>query len=152
MEKALAQNDRARPPIVLHFDFKDNQVALLHTVRDLLGEYQGLLPACWGLSGESAAARRPAKSICRVLSRRDALAWTSGLPSARSEQGRQAGYQTAEEVRFTNEPLWNVLPRNSARGSKEQDLFFTILSLILKPLTGAISPFATQTRHICLLH
>jgi hypothetical protein len=42
VEKALRENDRARwPLIVLHFDFKDNQPALLHAVWDLLGEYEG---------------------------------------------------------------------------------------------------------------
>lgn len=41
MEKALAQNDRERwPLIVLHFDFKDNQPALLQAVWKLLGEYE----------------------------------------------------------------------------------------------------------------
>ncbi len=41
VEKALADNDRSRwPLIVLHFDFKDNQPALLHAVWDLLGEYE----------------------------------------------------------------------------------------------------------------
>jgi hypothetical protein len=42
VEKALADNDRARwPIIVLHFDFKSVQPELLHAVWDLLGEYQG---------------------------------------------------------------------------------------------------------------
>ncbi len=41
VEKALADNDRARwPLIVLHFDFKDNQEPLLRAVWELLGEYQ----------------------------------------------------------------------------------------------------------------
>jgi hypothetical protein len=41
VEKALAENDRARwPIIVLHFDFKSNDAPLLHAVWDLLGEYQ----------------------------------------------------------------------------------------------------------------
>jgi len=41
VEKALAENDRARwPLIVVHFDFKDNQAPLLHAVWELLGEYQ----------------------------------------------------------------------------------------------------------------
>ncbi len=41
VEKALKQNRRAQwPIIVLHFDFKDNQPALLHAVWDLLGEYE----------------------------------------------------------------------------------------------------------------
>ena len=41
VEKALKDNDRARwPIIVVHFDFKDNQPALLHAVWDLLGEYE----------------------------------------------------------------------------------------------------------------
>ncbi len=42
VEKALAENDRARwPLIVLHFDFKDNQIPLLRAVWKLLGDYQG---------------------------------------------------------------------------------------------------------------
>ena len=42
VEKALADNDRARwPIIVVHFDFKSVQTELLHAVWDLLGEYQG---------------------------------------------------------------------------------------------------------------
>jgi hypothetical protein len=42
VEKALADNDRARwPIIVVHFDFKSVQPELLHAVWDLLGEYQG---------------------------------------------------------------------------------------------------------------
>ena len=42
VEKALAENDRARwPIIVLHFDFKTVTPPLLHAVWDLLGEYQG---------------------------------------------------------------------------------------------------------------
>jgi len=42
IEKALAENDRARwPLIVLHFDFKSVQPPLLQAVWDLLGEYQG---------------------------------------------------------------------------------------------------------------
>ncbi len=41
VEKALADNDRARwPLIVLHFDFKSVQPELLHAVWDLLGEYR----------------------------------------------------------------------------------------------------------------
>jgi hypothetical protein len=41
VENALRQNSQAQwPLIVLHFDFKDNQPALLHAVWDLLGEYQ----------------------------------------------------------------------------------------------------------------
>ena len=41
MEKELASGDPARwPLIVLHFDFKDVQPALLHAVWDLLGQYQ----------------------------------------------------------------------------------------------------------------
>ena len=41
VEKALADNDRARwPLIVVHFDFKSVQPELLHAVWDLLGEYQ----------------------------------------------------------------------------------------------------------------
>jgi len=41
VEKALAENDRARwPLIVVHFDFKSVQPELLHAVWDLLGEYQ----------------------------------------------------------------------------------------------------------------
>ena len=41
VEKALAQNDRERwPLIVLHFDFKDNQPALLRAVWKLLGKYE----------------------------------------------------------------------------------------------------------------
>ncbi len=42
VEKALAENDRARwPLIVLHFDFKSNDAPLLHAVWDLLGQYEG---------------------------------------------------------------------------------------------------------------
>jgi hypothetical protein len=42
IEKALADNDRSRwPIIVLHFDFKSTEAPLLHAVWDLLGEYQG---------------------------------------------------------------------------------------------------------------
>jgi hypothetical protein len=42
MEAALKKNDRAAWPIVtVHFDFKDNQPALLHAVWELLGEYEG---------------------------------------------------------------------------------------------------------------
>jgi hypothetical protein len=41
IEKALRDNDRASwPLIILHFDFKDNQPAVLHGVWDLLGEYE----------------------------------------------------------------------------------------------------------------
>jgi hypothetical protein len=41
IEKALAENDRAHwPLIIVHFDVKDNQPALLHAVWELLGEYQ----------------------------------------------------------------------------------------------------------------
>jgi len=44
VEKALAENDRAKwPLIVLHFDFKTTVPPLLHAVWDLLGEYQGWL-------------------------------------------------------------------------------------------------------------
>ena len=42
VEQALARNDRTRwPLIVLHFDFKSNDAALLHAVWKLLGEYEG---------------------------------------------------------------------------------------------------------------
>jgi hypothetical protein len=42
VEKALAENDRARwPLVVVHFDFKTTVTPLLHAVWDLLGEYQG---------------------------------------------------------------------------------------------------------------
>ncbi|HSU33240.1 MAG TPA: hypothetical protein VLJ11_18585 [Bryobacteraceae bacterium] len=41
MEKALSENHQDQwPLIVLHFDFKDNQPALLHAVWDLLADYQ----------------------------------------------------------------------------------------------------------------
>src|SRR5215469_7988822 len=41
VEKALKENNRAQwPLIVLHFDFKDNQPALLRAVWKLLGEYE----------------------------------------------------------------------------------------------------------------
>jgi hypothetical protein len=41
VEKALQENKRETwPIIVLHFDFKDNQPALLHAVWDLLGKYE----------------------------------------------------------------------------------------------------------------
>jgi hypothetical protein len=41
VEKALRENKRETwPIIVLHFDFKDNQPALLHAVWNLLGKYQ----------------------------------------------------------------------------------------------------------------
>lgn len=42
IEKALHEENRSQwPLIILHFDVKDNQPALLHAVWDLLGEYQG---------------------------------------------------------------------------------------------------------------
>ena len=41
VEKALAENDRARwPLIVLHFDFKSEEPELIRAVWDLLGEYE----------------------------------------------------------------------------------------------------------------
>ena len=41
VEKALRDNDRASwPLIIVHFDVKDNQPALLHAIWDLLGEYE----------------------------------------------------------------------------------------------------------------
>jgi hypothetical protein len=41
VEKALAENDRSKwPVVVLHFDFKTTVTPLLHAVWDLLGEYQ----------------------------------------------------------------------------------------------------------------
>jgi hypothetical protein len=41
VERKLADGDRSRwPVIVLHFDFKDNQPALMHAVWSLLGEYE----------------------------------------------------------------------------------------------------------------
>jgi hypothetical protein len=41
VEKALAENDRAKwPLIVMHFDFKSVEPQLLHAVWDMLGEYQ----------------------------------------------------------------------------------------------------------------
>lgn len=41
VEKAIAGNDRSHwPLIVLHFDFKSTEAPLLHTVWNLLGEYQ----------------------------------------------------------------------------------------------------------------
>jgi hypothetical protein len=41
VEKELAHGDSSKwPVIVLHFDFKDTQPALLHAVWDLLGEYE----------------------------------------------------------------------------------------------------------------
>ena len=41
VEKALAENKpKEWPLIILHFDFKDNQPAILHAVWQLLGEYE----------------------------------------------------------------------------------------------------------------
>lgn len=41
IEKAIAENKRETwPVVVLHFDFKDNQPAILHAVWELLGEYE----------------------------------------------------------------------------------------------------------------
>jgi hypothetical protein len=41
VEKALAENDRARwPIIILHFDFKSQEPELLRAVWELLGEYE----------------------------------------------------------------------------------------------------------------
>jgi hypothetical protein len=52
VEQALRENDRARwPLIVVHFDFKDNQPALLNAVWRLLGEYRD-----WITTAEKTAA------------------------------------------------------------------------------------------------
>lgn len=41
VKKAIAENRRDEwPLIILHFDFKDNQPAILHAVWDLLGDYE----------------------------------------------------------------------------------------------------------------
>ncbi|SPF52932.1 exported hypothetical protein [Candidatus Sulfopaludibacter sp. SbA4] len=37
------------------------------------------------------------------------------------------------------------------RVTRERTLFFSTLSLILKPLTGTMPPSAAQTRNVCLL-
>lgn len=41
VKKAIAENKQSEwPLIILHFDFKDNQPAILHAVWNLLGEYE----------------------------------------------------------------------------------------------------------------
>ena len=63
MEKELASGDPARwPLIVLHFDFKDVQPALLHAVWDLLGQYQdwiGTAPKTSNPNDLAAIERKP---------------------------------------------------------------------------------------------
>jgi hypothetical protein len=54
IEKALAENDRAHWPLmVLHFDFKSLDPALLRAVWDLLGEYQAWITTAPQTSGPS---------------------------------------------------------------------------------------------------
>ena len=64
VEKALAENDRARwPLIVLHFDFKDNQIPLLHAVWNLLGEYQAWITTAAKTDGQRVPAPLDAKPL-----------------------------------------------------------------------------------------
>jgi hypothetical protein len=70
VEKAIAENHRDHwPIIILHFDFKDNQPALLKAVWQLLGEYQPWL---------STAAKTSDPSILSPIERRPILAITEG--------------------------------------------------------------------------
>lgn len=64
MEKALADGDRARwPLIVVHFDFKDNQAPLLRAVWKLLGEYQGWITTAPKLEDPHMLARFDVKPL-----------------------------------------------------------------------------------------
>lgn len=64
VEKALADNDRARwPLIVLHFDFKSTEPPLLHAVWNLLGEYEGWITTAVKTSDPSELSSFDAKPI-----------------------------------------------------------------------------------------
>ena len=71
--KALDENDKAHwPLIVLHFDFKDNQPALLHAVWDLLGEYEPWLTTAVRTADAQNIAAFEAKPILAVTEDSDA--------------------------------------------------------------------------------
>jgi len=73
VEKALAENNRAAwPIIVLHFDFKDNQPALLEAVWQLLGKYEGWLSTAPKTSNPSELSAFDAKPILAITEDSDA--------------------------------------------------------------------------------
>ncbi len=73
VEKALADNDSARwPLIILHFDFKSEGTPLLHAVWDLLGEYQGWITTARQTANPRELAPFEAKPILVVTEDSDA--------------------------------------------------------------------------------
>lgn len=73
VEKALAENQRARwPLIVLHFDFKSNQPALHQAVWDLLGEYQAWITTAEKSANPRAMTRFDAKPLLVLTEDNDA--------------------------------------------------------------------------------
>ena len=64
VEKALAENDRAKwPLIILHFDFKSTQAPLLHAVWNLLGEYESWITTAGKTSDPNQLSPLEAKPI-----------------------------------------------------------------------------------------
>jgi hypothetical protein len=73
VEAALKSGDRTRwPLIVLHFDFKDNQAALLHAVWDVLGDYESWLTTAPKTAGRDRLEPMDAKPILAFTEDSDA--------------------------------------------------------------------------------
>ena len=73
VEKAIAENKREQwPVIILHFDFKDNQPAILEAVWQLLGEYEPWLSTAAKTSDPSQLSPIDRKPILAITEDSDA--------------------------------------------------------------------------------
>lgn len=72
IEKAIKENKKDTwPLVVLHFDFKDNQPALLHAVWDLLSEYQPWLSTAVQTDDPHKIAKMDRKPILAITEESD---------------------------------------------------------------------------------
>jgi hypothetical protein len=75
IEKAIQENKKDTwPLVVLHFDFKDNQPALLHAVWDLLNEYQPWLSTAVQTDDPHKLSKIDRKPILAITEESDAQA------------------------------------------------------------------------------
>jgi hypothetical protein len=73
VEKAIAENKREQwPVIILHFDFKDNQPAILEAVWQLLGEYEPWLSTAAKTSNPNQLSSIDRKPILAITEDSDA--------------------------------------------------------------------------------
>ena len=132
IEKAIQENKQDTwPLVVLHFDFKDNQPALLHAVWDLLSEYQPWLSTAVQTSDPHVLSKIERRPILAITEDNDAQekVFNDAVPagsklllfgSAHSAEA-PAGMTTAERMHWVAtaapETMLTAKPTNYRRWS-----------------------------------